>query len=245
VTLNYPPTKVKVVKENIYGIEITDSYRWLEDSENQEVRDWIEAQNLLTRNTLDQIKERKSIHKLIEERIKFDQVILTKEYENGWIFLKTHHDKQQPVLYFRSRKKPSEDKSLIDPNKLDSSGFTSLNWWHVSKDGTLIAYGLSKEGSDWSEGRIMKVETGEHFEETIERLRGCIASWKKDNSGFYYTRHPKKGEVPEGEEQFHSHIRYHALGTDPKNDRIIFENPERLYEYPIPFLSKDETYMLI
>ncbi|MHA2089017.1 MAG: prolyl oligopeptidase family serine peptidase, partial [Promethearchaeota archaeon] len=38
---------------------------------------------------------------------------------------------------------------------------------------------------------------------------------------------------------------YHVLGTNPENDPIIFENPERLYEYPLPYLSKDETFMII
>jgi len=245
MTLKYPPTKIDIVEEEIFGVEIRDSYRWLEESENQEVREWVQAQNFFTRDTLDRIKERKSLQKQVEERISFDQVIVTKERENGWFFLKKHHDKQQIVLYFRSREHPSKDRALIDPNKLDSSGFTSLNWWDVSHDGTLMAYGLSKEGSDWSTGRIMFVESGRHFEETIERIRGGIVCWKRDNSGFYYTRHPKKGEVPEGEETFHSHVRYHTLGTNPENDPIIFENPERLYEYPLPFLSKDETYMLI
>ncbi len=245
MTFKYPSTKVKLVEEEIYGVEIKDSYRWLEESENPEVIEWIQAQNHFTRDILNQIKERKSIQKLVEERIRFDQVIITREHENGWFFLKKHHDKQQLVLYFRSRENPSMDKVLIDTNELDSSGFTSLNWWYASHDGTLLAYGLSKEGSDWSIGHIMNVESGKHFEETIERVRYTTLCWKKDNSGFYYTRHPKVGEVPDGEESFHSHVRYHALGTNPENDPIIFENPKRLYEYPEPFLSKDGAYMII
>ncbi|MHA2035128.1 MAG: prolyl oligopeptidase family serine peptidase [Promethearchaeota archaeon] len=245
MNVKYPPTVVKPVEEEIFGIKITDNYRWLEESENQEVREWIEAQNLFTRDMLDQIKDRNSIQKLVEERIRFDQVFITIERENGWFFIKKHHNKQQPVLYFRSKEHPEIDKALIDTNELDSTGFTSLSWFHTSHDGSLLVYGLAKEGSDWSTGHIMEVETGKHFEEKIERTRGSAVRWKKDKSGFYYTRHPKKGEVPDGEETFHSHIRYHVLGTNPENDPIIFENPERLYEYPLPYLSKDETFMII
>jgi len=245
MTYKYPLTKTKLVEEEVYGVLIKDYYRWLEDIENLEVKQWIQAQNNFAKEILDRIKERKSIQKLLEERLRFDQVIVTREYKTGWFFLKKQHDKQQPVLYFRSRRQPSEDKILLDVNELDPSGFTALSWWYANLDGTLLVYGISKEGSDWTTAYIMNVETGKHFEEKIERTRFTFLCWKKDNSGFYYTRHPKVGEVPKGEENFHSHVRYHKLGTNPENDPIIFENPTRLYEYPIPTLSKDESFMII
>ena len=90
MTLKYPSTKVKLVEEEIFGVEIKDSYRWLEESENPEVLEWIQVQNHFTRDILNQIKERKAIQKLVEERIQFDQVIITREHENGWFILKKH-----------------------------------------------------------------------------------------------------------------------------------------------------------
>ena len=42
----------------------------------------------------------------------------------------------------------------------------------------------------------------------------CYLAWKQDNSGFFYTRYPRKGEVPEGQEVYYRHVFYHALGAN-------------------------------
>ena len=48
-------------------------------------------------------------------------------------------------------------------------------------------------------------------------MRRSIA-WLHDNSGFYYTRYPKKGDVPAGQEMYNRHVFFHLLGTDPETD---------------------------
>jgi len=40
----------------------------------------------------------------------------------------------------------------------------------------------------------------------------CSPAWDKDNKGFYYTKYPKKGDVPEGEEHYRRQVCYHLLG---------------------------------
>ena len=59
---------------------------------------------------------------------------------------------------------------------------------------------------------VIETKTGNILPDTIERTRAASIAWKHDNSGFYYTRYPKKGEVPAGQEMYNRHVFYHELG---------------------------------
>ena len=69
---------------------------------------------------------------------------------------------------------------------------------------------------------IIETTTGKLLPDTIERTRAASIAWDLDNSGFYYTRYPKKGDVPEGQEMYNRRVFYHVLGTDPETDENIW-----------------------
>ncbi|MHA2296663.1 MAG: prolyl oligopeptidase family serine peptidase [Candidatus Hodarchaeales archaeon] len=241
----YPRTRVKKVKETIHGTKIVDNYRWLEDVDKTEVKQWLKRQNNHADNILKRIPGRTNIKKRLKELYDFEDLSIPEKRPNGWFYTRRNPTDQQAVLYFCSRYKSKEEKELVDVNKIDHTGLTSLDWFYPSHDGRLIAYGLSKDGSEWSVLHIFNLDTNENLETTIERTRFSKVIWKRDNSGFYYTRFPKPGEVPNGEEFYHAHVRYHELGTNPDNDLITFENTEKPFEMPEPFLSPDETFLIV
>ncbi len=59
----YPKTKIDPVVEKMYGKTIIDNYRWLEDGEKQEVKNWVKAQNTFTEKILNKIYGRKQFQK--------------------------------------------------------------------------------------------------------------------------------------------------------------------------------------
>ena len=70
-------------------------------------------------------------------------------------------------------------------------------------------------------------------------------AWKKDNSGFYYGRNPKKGDVPEGDDVYYLHIFYHALGTDPSKDPLIWGEGRKKEEILVSQLPDDDDRWLL
>ena len=48
-----PPTRRDDVVDILHGVEVPDPYRWLEDGDAAEVRQWVAAQNARTRQALD------------------------------------------------------------------------------------------------------------------------------------------------------------------------------------------------
>jgi len=81
-----------------------------------------------------------------------------------------------------------------------AAGTTALDWFFPSQDGRLLAYGLSENGSEQSVLRVRDVDRGADLTDLIPHTRAADLAWLPDGSGFYYTRYPAGGEVPEGEE---------------------------------------------
>lgn len=59
--MTYPITKEGTVKDNYFGTEVSDPYRWLEDDRSEETKAWVIAQNAVTQKYMAQIPYRNLI----------------------------------------------------------------------------------------------------------------------------------------------------------------------------------------
>lgn len=242
--LKPPKTRAENIVEVIHGQKVEDPYRWLENGESEEVRKWVDEQNAFTRSSLEQIPGRQRIGNRLEELLSIGHIGKPQVRNHRYFYTKREGKQNQPILYMRYGLQGKE-KVLIDPNVLDKEGLVVLDWWFPSDDGKLLAYGLSKEGTEQSTLYVMDVKTVENLPDQIPRTRGCGLAWKKDKSGFYYTRYPKSGEVPKGEEAYHRHVFYHALGTKPDEDIEIFGQGRAMEDWPEVHLSPDGRFLLV
>jgi len=108
-----------------------------------------------------------------------------------------------------------------------------------------VAYGTSAGGSEMSTLHIVETKTGTLLPDMIERTRAASIAWTLDNAGFYYTRYPKKGDVPAGQEAYNRHVFYHELGSDPADDPLIFGEGRDAEDWPSVSLSNDGRWLLI
>jgi prolyl oligopeptidase len=239
-----PNTRSENVVNEIYGHKVSDPYRWLEQMESEEVKTWVDEQNDYTRTALDNLTVRPKIKKRLEELLSIGYIGGTQLHKGKYFFTKREGKQNQAVLYIREGTTGGE-KVLVDPNVLDKQGLVTLDWWYPSDDGKLLAYGLSKEGTEMSTLYIMNTETGEKLPDVITRTRYTGLSWKGDNSGFYYTRLPEPGSVPEGEENYHRHVYYHQLGRDPDKDPKVFGEGRDMTEWQHISFSNDDRNLLL
>src|SRR5437660_795190 len=150
----------------------------------------------------------------------------------------------QPVLYVREGG-DGKDRVLVDANGLAADGTIALDWYEPSEHGKYLAYGTTPSGSEMSTLHIVETKTGNLLPDIIERTRAASIAWKHDNSGFYYTRLPKKGDVAEGQEMYNRHVFYHELGSDPAADPLIFGEGRDPEDWPNVELSNDGRWLLI
>ena len=79
-----------------------------------------------------------------------------------------------------------EPTVFFDPNLLSSDGTIALAATEFSQDGSLLAYGLSESGSDWTKIKFRNVSTGQDFPETLENTKFFSVGFTKDNKGVFY-----------------------------------------------------------
>ena len=240
----YPAAKTGRIVDTLHGRAIADPYRWLENIEDTNVRSWIETQNALTRRILDAVPGRGAIEKRLVEVLSIGTTGVPAVRGGRYFIEKRRGNENQPVLY-RREGAFGEPRVLFDPNRLSAEGVVAVDWWYPSRDGGLLAYGLSEVGSEQSTLYVLDVDTGEKLRDSIPRTRASSIAWLPDGNGFYYTRFPNPGDVPKGEEHFHSRIRLHMLGADPARDPVIFGEGRDMQDWLSCDLSEDGRFLVI
>jgi len=239
-----PKAKVAPVEDMVQGHKIVDRYRYLEDPNNPDTKLYVEQELSYTRALLDPLPGRDKINARLAQLLAIGSVSAPQMGGKYYFYTRREGDQNQPILYVREGLN-GKDRVLVDVNKLAADGTTALDWWFASDDGKYVAYGTSASGSEISTLRVIETASGELLPDAIERTRAASLAWKHDNSGFFYTRYPKKGEVPAGQEVYYRHVFYHALGSDPSADPLIFGEGRDREWWPNVGLSEDGRWLLI
>jgi prolyl oligopeptidase len=239
-----PETPTKPIAETMHGTRIVDNYRWLEDGSSAETQKWVGEEMAYTRAVLDPLAGRDAIHQRLTQLLSIGNVTTPQIGGKYYFYTKREGMQNQPILYVREGLEGA-DRVLVDANQLAADGTIALDWYQASENGRYLAYGTSPSGSEMSTLHIVETKTGNALPDIIERTRAASIAWKHDNSGFYYTRYPKKGDVPDGQEMYNRHVFYHELGSDPAYDGFIFGEGRDAEDWPNVSLSNDGRWLLI
>lgn len=244
VPLAPPKADVRPLTENFHGTKVIDNYRWLEDGMSPDTQKWVEEEMAYTRSLLDPLPGREAINKRLTKLLSIGSIGVPEIAGKHYFYTRREGMQNQPVLYVRDGLN-GKDRVLIDPNQLAADGTIALDWYQPSEDGRYLAYGTSPSGSEMSTLHIIETNTGKLLPDTIERTRACSIAWMPNNSGFYYTRYPKKGDVPAGQEMYNRRVFYHPLGSDPALDPPIFGEGRDPQDWPNVSLDNDGRLLLI
>ncbi|KAF5955934.1 hypothetical protein HYC85_008790 [Camellia sinensis] len=253
--LQYPHIRRdESIVDNYHGVLISDPYRWLEDPDAEEVKDFVEKQVKLTESVLQKCDTREKLREKITEL--FDHPRYNAPFRRGDKYFYFHNTglQAQDVLYmqvFTIDSLDGEPQVLLDPNGLSEDGTVSLNIYDVSKNAKYLGYGLSSSGSDWVTIKVMRVEDKKVEPDTLSWVKFSSVSWTHDNKGFFYSRYPapKEGEnLDAGTEtnvNLNHEVYYHFLGTDQSEDILCWrdsENPKYSFGTSV---TDDGKYLLL
>ena len=227
VELDYPDTRAGDLVEDYHGTAVPDPYRWLEDSDTEEVGAWVEAQNAVSFGYLESLPYREEIEARLTELWDYERYGTPWKDGGRYFFFKNDGLQNQSVLYVQDDL-DAEPRVLIDPNTMSEDGTVSLAGTFVSPDGRYLAYALNTSGSDWREFRIRDVVTGEDLDDHIEWAKFTGASWTEDSEGFLYARYPAPDEGTDRltEANANQMIYYHRVGTPQAEDILVHADPE-------------------
>jgi prolyl oligopeptidase len=239
-----PKAEKRPLEETLHGVKIIDNYRWLEDADSPETQKWVGEEMAYTSAVLDPLPGRDRIHQRLTELLSIGSISAPLIGGKYYFYTKREGMQNQPIVYVRDGV-AGKDRVLVDVNQLAADGTIALDWYQPSENGRYLVYGTSPSGSEMSTLHILETKTGKALPDVIERTRAASIAWMLDNSGFYYTRYPKKGDVPEGQEMYNRQVFYHELGTDPETDTKIFGEGRDPEDWPAVSLDNDGRLLLI
>jgi prolyl oligopeptidase len=248
--LQYPPSRRIEQVDEYHGNRVADPYRWLEDLSSADTREWIDAQNGLTRSYLGATPERARIQASLTQLWDYPKYGVPTRRNGRLFYFENSGLQNQPVYYVRDRDS-ADDRELLDPNTLSPDGTVAISTVAPSPDGTLLGYGVSTSGSDWQEFRVRDVRTGRDLADTLRWIKFSGIAWTKDNRGFFYSRFdtPTEAEQRSGATRAAANrghkVYHHRLGEPQSDDRLILErpdNPDWLFRTEV---SDDGQYAVI
>ena len=247
---SYPPTPKQPVSETYHGVTVVDGYRWLEDDASPEVKRWVAEQNAFTRRYLDAIAQRPAIAARVGELLRTAPIRrFDFQYRVRLFALKIEPPKNQPILVALPRSgDPGGEQIVLDPNVLDPSGRTTIDFFTPSYDGKRVIVSLSKNGSEQGTAYVYDVATGKRLADEIPGVTyptaGGSVEWAPDGRGFYYTRYPQGDERPPEDRHFYQQVYFHRLGTPLTSDQyVIGRDFPRIAEIELHG-NRNGTYLL-
>jgi prolyl oligopeptidase len=234
-----PPTEAQPVTENIHGTALTDPYRWLEDGKSPATRAWIDAQMKYTNQYLSQVKIRPAIVNELTKLERVESYSIPMERGGNYFFKKRLADENQGSIYVRHGLH-GPDERLIDATKLSTDQNTSVQINDISKDGTILVYGIRSGGADEQSVRIIDVAKGQELPDSLPSARYSGVQLSPDKQGLYYARFDPTGSL----------VFYHTLGSPAASDELIFGKsfegesfgPMELFGFEI---TENERYLMI
>lgn len=240
----YPPARRDAIVDNFHGTPVADPYRWLEDPAAPATRAWVDAQNARTRALLDAAPDRAAIRARLAAIWDYPKQGVPYRRGDRTFFSRNDGLQNQAVLYVQDAP-AAAPRVLIDPNTLSADGTVALTSESVSRDGRLLAYGISQGGSDWQVIRIRDVASGEDYPDEIRWCKFAGAAWHPDGSGFYYSRFPAPGTVPPEDESNYNKVYWHRLGAPQEEDSLVYERPDAKGLGFSPYISDDGKYLFL
>ncbi|MCB2218828.1 MAG: prolyl oligopeptidase family serine peptidase [Bacteroidetes bacterium] len=239
----YPVAKKVDTVDVYFGHEVPDPYRWLEDDNSAETAAWVEAENEVTFGYLEQIPFRDKIKQRLEEVWDYPKYGVPFKEGSNYYFFKNDGMQNQYVMY-QQTSLDAEPEVFLDPNTFSEDGTVALSGLEFNHDGSLMAYSISKSGSDWSEIFVMDAETKELLDDHLEWIKFSGTSWKDD--GFYYSRYdkPKEGDALKASNEFHK-VYYHKIGTSQSEDQLIYKNDDHPKRNYYAGTTEDESFLIL
>jgi prolyl oligopeptidase len=241
--LVYPPAPRGNVVDVYHGITVADPYRWLEDLDSPATHRWVEAQAKLTQGYLSATPLRAKLAKRIAALYDY-QAFGVPFKDGGRYFYTLNSGRQDQAVLYVTPDPAARGAVGVDPNALSPEGI--VTGYVASRDGRLLAYGVSVGGSDWTEWRVRDLATGHDLPDVLRFTKYYAPAFARDGKGLYYSAFPAP---PPGAElstrDLDDAVYYHALGSPAGTDRRLLYDPGHPDWQYLPNLSDDGRWLVV
>ncbi|MGN6803701.1 MAG: prolyl oligopeptidase family serine peptidase [Ginsengibacter sp.] len=242
--IKYPETKKVDQEDNYFGTIVKDPYRWLEDDNSEETKEWVKEENAVTDQYFSQIPFRQKVKEELKSMWNYTRYGSPFKEGYYYYFYKNDGLQNQSVLY-RQKGLDAAPEVFLDPNKLSSDGTVSVGVPSFSKNNKYAVYLEARSGSDWEVAHVLNVADKSLLKDELKFIKFSGTSWKGDE-GFYYSRYPQTDDKEKLTVQNQNHkVYFHKIGTPQSEDVLVYEDKEHPLRVIGAQLTEDEHFLII
>lgn len=214
-----------------------DNYYWLNDRENPEVIDYLNAENQYLETMMGHTKDfQEQLFQEMKGRIKEDDASVPYRLDDYFYYAKYVKGGEYPIYCRKYKSLEAEEEILVDGNELGKDK-SFLNFFiSVSHDHQLMSIIMDTQGRNFYSVMIKDLSSGEYLPDRVENIRSSTA-WTSDNKSFYYA-------VPDPQTLRNHQIKRHILGTYAIDDEVVYEEKDATLNCGIG-MTKSKKYIII
>lgn len=182
------PVAAKKPKElRIHNDIRVDNYYWLNQRENQEVIDYLNAENEYTKAVMQPTESfQKTLFEEMKSRIKEDDASVPYKLNGYWYLTRFEKGKDYPIYARKKETLEAKEEILFDCNEMAKEhAYFKLGGIAISPNNKLAAFSTDIVSRRQFTIQIKNLETGEILEDKIENTTGGI-TWANDNETLFY-----------------------------------------------------------
>ncbi|WP_435625531.1 S9 family peptidase [Flagellimonas sp.] len=234
-----PPVAKKVPKSlEKHGDIRIDDYYWMNDRENQEVLDHLNAENSYYHNMTAHTKAlQDSLFLEMKSRIKEDDSSVPYKLNGYWYSTRYETGKEYPIYARSEESLDNPEEVLFDCNILaEGHEFFNLRGISIAPNNELAAFAVDTVSRRQYTIQVKNLKTGEIYPDSIENTTGSSV-WADDNRTLFYT---KKDPVTLRSDKIYKHV----LGTSSDKDELVFHETDDTYSTFV-YKSKSRKFIII
>lgn len=220
-----------------HGHVRVDDYYWLNDREDEDVLEYLRAENQYLDTMMAHTKDfQEELFREMRARVKEDDSSVPYRLDDYYYYTKFVEGGEYPIYARKKGSLDAEEEIMVDGNEL-GKGKAFLNFFtSVSPDHNMVAIIMDTVGRNFYTIMVKDLRTGEMLPDKIENIRSS-AVWTNDNQSFYYS-------VPDPVTLRNFQVKRHILGTPSSSDALIFEEKDQTLSCGVG-KTKSKKYIII
>ncbi|ARK13589.1 S9 family peptidase [Fibrella sp. ES10-3-2-2] len=234
-----PVAPIKPHELTTNGHTRVDNYYWLNDRDDQEVIDYLNAENAYTQAAL---APQKALEEMLfaEMKGRIKQQDQSVPFKDGDYYYQTNFVEggEYPIYVRKKGALTAPEELLFDCNELAKGhSYYNLGGFEISDNDELAIFCEDTVSRRMYTLRVKNLKTGEIYPEVIENVEAGDFAWATDNHTFFYVK--KDVQTLLGYQVYR-----HELGTDPAADVLVYEEADNQF-YMGLYRMKSKKYVTI
>ena len=235
--MNAPQAKKINKSLQIHGDERIDPYFWLNERENPEVTEYLNAENKYCDFVMENTENfQEELYEEMKARYKKDDESLPYFFNGYWYIVKYEDGKEYPIFLRKPETLEHPEELIIDVNVLaEGETFFEVGSVAVSPNNEIASFSSDNIGRRIYTIQFKNLKTGDILQDQIPNTTGK-AVWANDNRHVFYTRKDKNLRAYQ--------IYLHELGTDSSQDILVFHEKDDTFDVNV-YKTKSLEYIFI